>query len=109
MYKIAFMGTPDFAVPVLEALIDTQEVVGVVTQPDRPAGRGQEMRPSPVKVVAQAHDLPLYQPASLRQPDSIEPLRRWQPDVIVVAAFGQILRPHVLQLPPLGRSEEHTS
>lgn len=109
MYKIAFMGTPDFAVPVLEALIDTQEVVGVVTQPDRPAGRGQEMRPSPVKVVAQAHDLPLYQPASLRQPDSIEPLRRWQPDAIVVAAFGQILRPHVLQLPPLGCINVHAS
>jgi methionyl-tRNA formyltransferase len=109
MYKIVFMGTPEFAVPVLEALIQTQHVVGVVTQPDRPAGRGQEMRPSPVKVLAQAHDLPLYQPASLRQPESIEPLQSWQPDAIVVAAFGQILRPHVLQLPPLGCINVHAS
>lgn len=103
------MGTPDFAVPSLKTLIDTQTVVGVVTQPDRPAGRGQQLRPSPVKVVAQAADIPVYQPKSLRSETAAAPLRDWQPDVIVVAAFGQILRPHVLDLPPHGCLNVHAS
>ncbi len=94
------MGTPDFAVPGLQALIATQDVVGVVTQPDRPAGRGRQLRPSPVKVVAEAAGIPVYQPQSLRKKKAAEPLREWAPDVIVVAAFGQILRPHLLHLPP---------
>lgn len=103
------MGTPDFAVPVLNKLIETQEVVGVVTQPDRPAGRGKKLRPSPVKVVAEAAGIPVYQPKSLRSEKAAEPLRQWQPDLIVVAAFGQILRPHVLNLPPLGCLNVHAS
>ncbi len=109
MARIVFMGTPDFAVPALEALIETQTVVGVVTQPDRPAGRGKQLRPSPVKQTAAAAGIPLYQPKSLRQEAAAEPLREWQPDVIVVAAFGQILRPHVLYLPPHGNLNVHAS
>lgn len=103
------MGTPEFAVPCLQTLIETQTVVGVVTQPDRPAGRGNKLRPSPVKVVADAAGIPVYQPQSLRKEDAAEPLRAWQPDLIVVAAFGQILRPHVLDLPPRGCLNVHAS
>lgn len=109
MHRIVFMGTPDFAVPILEALIATQQVVGVVTQPDRPSGRGNHLQPPPVKRVAEAAGLPVYQPKSLRKPEAIAPLRDWQPDAIVVAAFGQILRPHVLDLPPLGCLNVHAS
>jgi len=103
------MGTPEFSVPGLETLIATQTVVGVVTQPDRPAGRGQQLRPSPVKVVAEAAGIPVYQPPSLRREEAAAPLREWQPDLIVVAAFGQILRPHVLDLPPHGCVNVHAS
>lgn len=109
MKRIVFMGTPDFAVPALQALIETQEVVGVVTQPDRPAGRGRQLRPSPVKQVALAAGISLYQPKSLRKEETAAPLRAWQPDLIVVAAFGQILRKHVLDLPPLGCINVHAS
>lgn len=109
MSKIVFMGTPDFAVPALQKLIETQTVVGVVTQPDRPAGRGKKLRPSPVKVAALAAGIPVYQPKSLGREEAAAPLREWQPDVIVVAAFGQILRPHVLELPPHGCINVHAS
>lgn len=107
--RIVFMGTPEFAVPCLQALIDTQQVAGVVTQPDKPAGRGNKLRPSPVKVVAGAASIPVYQPKSLRREEAAEPLRDWRPDMIVVAAFGQILRPHVLNLPPMGSLNVHAS
>ena len=103
------MGTPQFSVPSLRTLIDTQDVVGVVTQPDRPAGRGRELKPSPVKVAAESAGIPVYQPHSLRSEDAAVPLHEWQPDVIVVAAFGQILRPHVLELPPKGCVNVHAS
>ncbi len=103
------MGTPAFAVPCLNVLIETQQVVGVVTQPDRPAGRGNRLRPSPVKLAAEAAGIPVYQPRSLKKEEAAEPLRAWQPDVIVVAAFGQILRPHVLYLPPRGSLNVHAS
>lgn len=109
MSRVVFMGTPDFSVPSLKALIETQEVVGVVTQPDRPAGRGRQLRPSPVKVVAEAAGIPVYQPKSLRKKIAAEPLREWAPDVIVVTAFGQILRSHVLDLPPHGCLNIHAS
>ncbi|MBE2224332.1 MAG: methionyl-tRNA formyltransferase [Anaerolineae bacterium] len=109
MSKVVFMGTPDFSVPSLKALIETQDVVGVVTQPDRPAGRGQQLKPSPVKVVAEAAGIPVYQPKSLRKEAAAEPLHVWNPDVIIVAAFGQILRPHVLDLPPHGCLNIHAS
>jgi methionyl-tRNA formyltransferase len=103
------MGTPDFAVPSLQTLIETQNVVGVVTQPDKPAGRGNQLRPSPVKIIAQEAGIPVYQPKSLKSEEAAVPLREWQPDVIVVAAFGQILRPHVLDLPPHGCLNVHAS
>ena len=109
MVKVVFMGTPEFAVPVLQTLIETQTVVGVVTQPDRPAGRGKQLRPSPIKVTAEAANIPIYQPKSLRSEEAAQPLRDWQPDIIVVAAFGQILRPHVLELPPHGCLNIHAS
>ncbi|MAT97639.1 MAG: methionyl-tRNA formyltransferase [Anaerolineaceae bacterium] len=109
MAKVVFMGTPEFAVPVLQTLIETQTVVGVVTQPDRPAGRGKQLRPSPVKLTAAAANIPIYQPKSLRSEEAAQPLRDWQPDIIVVAAFGQILRPHVLNLPPHGCLNIHAS
>ena len=103
------MGTPHFAVPGLRKLIETQDVVAVVTQPDRPAGRGRQLQASPVKIVAEAAGIPVYQPKSLRSQEAAGPLRQWQPDVIVVAAFGQILRPHVLALPPHGCLNVHAS
>lgn len=109
MKRIVFMGTPDFAVPCLQKLIETQMVVGVVTQPDRPAGRGQQLHPPPVKVVAEAAGIPVYQPDSLRRPESTNPIREWQAEAIVVAAFGQILRQHLLDLPPLGCLNVHAS
>lgn len=103
------MGTPEFAVSSLQALIETQTVVGVVTQPDRPSGRGRQLRPTPVKEAAAAVGIPVYQPKSLRKEEAVAPLREWQPELIVVAAFGQILRPHVLDLPPLGCLNVHAS
>jgi methionyl-tRNA formyltransferase len=109
MTTVVFMGTPEFAVPSLQTLIEHTNVVGVVTQPDKPAGRGKKMRPSPVKVVAENAGIPLYQPHSLRAIESAQPIRNWQPDIIVVAAFGQILRPHLLELPPHGCLNVHAS
>jgi methionyl-tRNA formyltransferase len=109
MAKIVFMGTPDFAVPSLETLITSQEVIGVVTQPDRPAGRGRKQQSPPIKIVAEAHGIPVYQPKSLRNDEAVLPLREWAPEMIVVAAFGQILRPHVLELPPKGCLNIHAS
>ncbi len=109
MEKLIFMGTPDFAAPVLEALIGRYEIVGVVTQPDRRARRGRKVEASPVKVVALAHDLPVLQPPSLRQPDAVAELRALMPDVIVVAAYGQILPADVLAIPPRGCLNVHAS
>jgi methionyl-tRNA formyltransferase len=109
MARIVFMGTPGFAVPSLEALVSTHAVVGVVTQPDRPAGRGREMHQSAVKKAAVQHDLPVYQPRTLRTPEALEQLAAWNPDVVVVAAFGQILTADVLDLPPHGCLNVHAS
>ncbi len=109
--RVIFMGTPEFAVPTLEALVDASftEVVGVVTQPDRPAGRSQRLKASEVKQAALQHSLPLDQPASLHAPETLAQLKAWRPDVIVVAAFGQILPPAVLDLPPCGCVNIHAS
>ncbi len=109
MAKIVFMGTPDFAVPTLETLIKYHEVIGVVTQPDRPAGRNQEIRISPVKRVALGANIPVFQPEKLRRAEAIETLRQWQPDVYIVAAFGQILPQAVLDIPPYGSINVHAS
>lgn len=110
MVDVVFMGTPDFAVPTLRALIDAYHVVGVVTQPDRPAGRGNKAPlPPPVKQVAIAHDIPVFQPEKLRRPEAIETLRQWHADLYVVAAFGQILPQTVLDIPRYGSINVHAS
>ncbi len=104
------MGTPAFAVPILEGLV-TQgyNIVGVVTQPDKPTGRGQQVAISPVKSVALARGLPVLQPKSFRRPEAAEHLRALAPEVIVVAAYGQLLPPAVLAIPPLGCLNVHAS
>jgi len=107
--RLVFMGTPEFAAPVLEALVGQYQVVAVVTSPDRAAGRGRKVKFSPVKKTALAHDLPLLQPPSLRQTEAAAELRELAPDVIVVAAFGQILPPEVLAIPPHGCLNVHAS
>jgi methionyl-tRNA formyltransferase len=109
MTQIVFMGSPKFAVPSLEALVTSHDVVGVVTQPDRPAGRGGTLRRPPVKVAAQAYGLPVFQPPTLRSPEALAQLRAWEPTLIVVAAFGQILTYDVLELPPYGCLNVHPS
>lgn len=109
MARVVFMGTPEFAVPALQALVKQHDVVGVVTQPDRPAGRGRKLVVSPVKEAALAHELPLVQPQSLGAPEAVAQLAAWRPDVIVVSAFGQLLRSDVLDLPPHGCLNIHGS
>jgi methionyl-tRNA formyltransferase len=104
------MGTPDFASASLEALLRSDDsVVGVVTQPDRPKGRGQVLSPSPVKLLAQRAQLPLLQPVKMKDPALLETLAEWKPDIIAVAAFGRILPPAILSLPPHGCINVHAS
>jgi methionyl-tRNA formyltransferase len=107
--RIVFMGSPDFAVPALEGLARQYPVVGVVTQPDRPAGRGGTLRPPAVKEAALRLGLPIIQPERLRLPEAMDQLKIWAPELIVVAAFGQILRPDVLDLPKYGCLNIHGS
>lgn len=107
--RILFMGTPDFALPTLKALIGHYTVVGVITQPDRPAGRGRDLRPPPIKQLAVAHSLPVYQPKTLRKPDAVAQLSAWAPDVIVTAATGHILTAEVLAVPTRGTLNVHAS
>jgi len=106
---IVFMGSPDFALPTLRALTSHYPIAGVVTQPDRPKGRGQTLTPPPVKRLAQELGLPVIQPRRLREPEAMRQLLAWQPGLIVVAAFGQILKPEVLELPPHGCINVHAS
>ena len=103
------MGSPDFAVPALQALAENWSIVGVVTQPDRPAGRGRKLKPPIVKDLAHELQLPIFQPKSLRDTDAIGLIRNLAPDVIVVAAFGQILKQDVLAIPPYGCINVHAS
>jgi methionyl-tRNA formyltransferase len=108
--RIVFMGTPEFAVPSLEALLKSDDrVVGIVTQPDRPRGRGQRLSPSPVKVIAQRDEIPLLQPTKMKDPSFMAELSGWKPDVIAVAAFGRILPPAILSLPSRGCINVHGS
>ena len=109
MAAVVFMGTPEFALPALRALIARHEVTGVVTMPDRPAGRGRVLHISPVKQLALEHGLPLLQPRSLRSDEAFADLCRWHADVYVVAAFGQILPQRVLDIPPRGSLNIHAS
>jgi len=103
------MGSPDFALPTLRALADHYSVVGVVTQPDRPAGRGRTLTPPAVKILAYDLGLPVMQPKRLKEPEAMTMLRQWEPNLIVVAAFGQILRAEVLELPIFGCINVHAS
>ena len=103
------MGSPDFALPTLQTLSEHYDVVGVVTQPDRASGRGRERKPPPVKTLALQLELPVMQPEKLRLPEAMEQLRLWAPDLIVVAAFGQILKKDVLELPRFGCINVHAS
>lgn len=107
--RIVFMGTPDFSVPILEALIaGGYEIVGVFTQPDKPKGRGGKVQMSPVKECALSHDIPVFQPVKMRL-DGLESLQALKPDLCVTAAFGQILSQAVLDVPPMGTVNVHTS
>jgi len=103
------MGSPDFALPALQALHEDYSLVGVVTQPDRPAGRGRELKSPPVKTLALELGIPVIQPEKLHEPVAMEQLRAWSPDVIIVAAFGQILKQDVLNLPEYGCVNIHAS
>lgn len=108
--KVIFMGTPDFSVGTLEALIEVgHEVALVVTQPDKPKGRGGKMQYTPVKEVAVAHNIPVYQPKRIREPECIEELRKYNADIMVVIAFGQILPKEILEMTPYGCVNVHAS
>ena len=108
--RVVFFGTPQFAVPSLERLVHSaHDVVGVVTQPDRPRGRGQKVTDAPVKMTAVQHGLPVFQPARLRDPEVKETLTRWAPELGVVAAYGKILPESVLNLPRFGMINVHAS
>lgn len=107
--RVIFMGTPDFAVPALSNLIKEHEVIAVVTQPDKPKGRGKSMAFPPVKEVAIEHNIPVYQPVKVREEKFVDILRELAPDVIVVAAFGQILPEQILSIPNYGCINIHAS
>lgn len=108
--RVVYMGTPDFAVPALRALIDSHhEVVGVFTQPDRKSGRGKKVRQTPVKKAAVEHDIPVFQPESVKTDEAAQELAALEPDVTVVAAYGQILPKRILELPRLGSLNIHAS
>jgi methionyl-tRNA formyltransferase len=108
--RVVFFGTPSFAVPTLEQLLTSRHpVAGVVTQPDRPRGRGKRLSESPVKTVAVAAGLPLIQPDRLKDPAFLQTLRGWKPDIGVVAAYGKLIPEDVLHLPPHGMINVHAS
>lgn len=110
MTKIVFMGTPDFSVPVLRRLIDDgYNVIAVVTQPDRPVGRKRVLTPPPVKSEALKHDIPVYQPEKIRQQEELDKILALEPDLIVTAAFGQILPKQLLEAPKYGCINVHAS
>lgn len=107
--KVIFMGTPDFAVPTLEALIKKHEVLAVVTQPDKPKGRGKKMVFPVVKEKALEHNITVYQPQKVKTPEFVEVLKEYQPDIMVVVAFGQILSEEILNIPKYGCINVHGS
>lgn len=110
MTKIVFMGTPDFSVPVLRQIIaDGYHVIGVVTQPDRPVGRKKVLTPPPVKVEALKQGIPVFQPEKIRRPEELQPILDLQPDLVVTAAFGQILPKQLLDAPRYGCINVHAS
>jgi methionyl-tRNA formyltransferase len=107
---IVFFGTPHFAVPSLDSLVASRHTVrGVVTQPDRPRGRGQKVLDTPVKIAAQQHGLPVYQPERLRDPAAMAAIAQWQPDLGVVVAYGKLIPPGLLTVPRFGMINVHAS
>src|SRR3954452_23497147 len=109
-FRLVFMGTPEFAVPSLQTLIaGNDRVVGVITQPDQPSGRGMTLHAPPVKVLATSYSIPVFQPARLRDPAVLVQLQNWQPDLIVVVAYGKMLPQTVLTFPPYGCINVHAS
>ncbi|MBQ8919423.1 MAG: methionyl-tRNA formyltransferase [Acidaminococcaceae bacterium] len=111
MWNVVFMGTPDFATGSLQALLEDgrYHIQAVVTQPDRPKGRGQKMVETPVKAFALQHGLPVFQPLKVKEPAFVELLKEWNPDFIVVAAFGQFLTQEILDIPRYGCINVHAS
>ena len=111
MWNVVFMGTPDFAVGSLRALLEAGQyhIQAVVTQPDRPKGRGQKVVETPVKTFALQHDLPVFQPLKVKEPEFVQKLKEWKPDFIVVAAFGQFLTQEILDIPAYGCINVHGS
>ena len=103
------MGTPEFAVPTLNQLNDKVELIAVITQPDKPRGRGHKLLPSPVKVWAIEHNIPVLQPQRVKNPDFVDQLQSLNPDLIIVVAFGQILPKSILEMPKLGCINVHAS
>jgi methionyl-tRNA formyltransferase len=108
--RVLFWGTPDFAEPPLRALIgEGFEVVGVVTQPDKPQGRAREIIPSPVKQIAMDEEIPIFQPKNARDPELLESLKVLKPDISIVVAYGHILPQKIIDLPPMGTLNIHAS
>ncbi|MDG5788246.1 methionyl-tRNA formyltransferase [Evansella sp. AB-P1] len=108
--KVVFMGTPDFAVPVLDRLVENNyNVELVVTQPDRPKGRKQQLTPPPVKIAAEKHGIPVFQPEKIKEEKEWKRVEEVNPDIIITAAFGQILPKEILDIPPLGCINVHAS
>jgi methionyl-tRNA formyltransferase len=107
--RVVFMGSPEFAIPTLDTLSRSYEMVGIVTQPDRPAGRGRALRPSAVKSWGMSHTVPIIEPERVKSPYVIEQINDWNPDAIVVAAYGQILPSPLLELPTHGCLNVHAS
>ena len=108
--RILFMGTPDFAVPSLQALLDAgHDICGVFTQPDKPKNRGMKLQPPPVKVLAQEHEIPVYQPTSVKDGAALEIIQELAPELIVVAAYGRILPNSILEYPAKGCINVHSS
>lgn len=109
-WRLIFMGTPQFAAPSLEALLAAgEEVAAVVTQPDKPRGRGRKVTPAPVKELALAWNLPVLQPRKLKDPEFMAALRAYEPELLVVVAYGRILTPEILALPTVGALNVHAS
>ena len=109
-HRLVFMGSPDYAVPIMKLLTQRFSVVGIVTQPDRPAGRGRILTPPPVKILALELGIPFIQPENLNEDKAaIATIKSWTPDVIIVAAFGQILDEKILNLAPWGCVNIHAS
>src|SRR5215470_7308821 len=108
--RLMFMGTPEFAVPSLRVLLEGEDaVVGVFTQPDQPSGRGMTLHAPPVKILAEAHNVPVFQPQKLRTPEVLARLHEWRPDLIIVVAYGKMLPNAILEFPPLGCINVHAS